>query len=762
MPPRATGASTIPRCRSSSPRDRARPTPPPPAACARSPSAASTAGAPRTTRAARLRCPTSTPSRGTAAAVVLAFDSDAMTKPEVHEALRRLRALLAKRKAEVTVAYLPALDSGAKVGLDDGSPPIPTGTSPSWRPSAATPSTTSRPSRPTTTSPTWRTSRAGWCSTTSRWCSSASSTSRPSTTRWRSAVVRAHACARLLRHLTAPADPVGGEALRQEPPRRPGARPLTSAAPHHQHFGGGHVPVGGGALAHLRVRRVGQLHGTRRRRGQQGAGGAGQRRATSAAAPSPAWWAKAWRMEPAEFEVFSAVCLAGIGDVVDTIEDRSITVPLERLAPGEKVESFRRRQVRAVTPTLARRLAAWAARHGEEIAATPPVMAAGVRGPRRRLLGTAARDRGCRRRPVARPRPRRPAPPSSAPPSSTRRTPPCRCASCATSPSCGPTDAPSVFSATLVEALDELEDAPWSELGTGAASAGPHGAVPERVRAAAADRPHRRRRREGLPLARLRAGVAALRDRPRAPPECCRRTRYTPPKTSVATGTTAAQKPYRASKLRMERMRRLLRRGVPGRLTTRRTATSARSTTSSARSSGASDAVLLRGARHRRRLLEAVTRAVRGARARTRRGASTPRAAGPLRPTSATDHNDQHGRLHRTRGDDYCAGRLTAPTSSSGWARPCWGRAPGSTSTPACSASPGRYRPTRLARGRLPGPPRLRLARPPAPSPLRLRRVPLPDVAGRRRGKEVRCPASGASPFERIDIPMTTDTRRPR
>lgn len=50
--------------------------------------------------------------------VILAFDSDAMEKPGVHDALSQLRAYLMKRGAEVAVMYLPAPD-GEKVGLDD-------------------------------------------------------------------------------------------------------------------------------------------------------------------------------------------------------------------------------------------------------------------------------------------------------------------------------------------------------------------------------------------------------------------------------------------------------------------------------------------------------------------------------------------------------------------------------------------------------------------------------------------------------------------
>jgi hypothetical protein len=51
--------------------------------------------------------------------VFLAFDSDAMTKREVHSALERLWRLLSDRGARVRVVYLPSGEFGTKTGLDD-------------------------------------------------------------------------------------------------------------------------------------------------------------------------------------------------------------------------------------------------------------------------------------------------------------------------------------------------------------------------------------------------------------------------------------------------------------------------------------------------------------------------------------------------------------------------------------------------------------------------------------------------------------------
>lgn len=49
----------------------------------------------------------------------IVFDSDVMTKPEVHKALVRLKAFLEHRKALVKVIYLEPAADGSKVGLDD-------------------------------------------------------------------------------------------------------------------------------------------------------------------------------------------------------------------------------------------------------------------------------------------------------------------------------------------------------------------------------------------------------------------------------------------------------------------------------------------------------------------------------------------------------------------------------------------------------------------------------------------------------------------
>jgi putative DNA primase/helicase len=51
--------------------------------------------------------------------VLLAFDSDVMTKPEVKGARDRLTAFLRKRGATVVPVYIPNGPNGEKQGLDD-------------------------------------------------------------------------------------------------------------------------------------------------------------------------------------------------------------------------------------------------------------------------------------------------------------------------------------------------------------------------------------------------------------------------------------------------------------------------------------------------------------------------------------------------------------------------------------------------------------------------------------------------------------------
>ena len=65
--------------------------------------------------------------------------------------------------------------------------------------------------------------------------------------------------------------------------------------------------------------------------------------------------------EPANFKVFSAKCIAGIGldNVPDTVRGRSIPFPMKRRKATEQVERLRARQVKVEIEPLVERLVAW-------------------------------------------------------------------------------------------------------------------------------------------------------------------------------------------------------------------------------------------------------------------------------------------------------------------------------------------------------------------------------------------------------------------
>lgn len=79
-----------------------------------------------------------------------------------------------------------------------------------------------------------------------------------------------------------------------------------------------------------------------------------------------------------EFPAYAACALAGIGDLPDTILDRSVIVPMKRRAPHENVEPFRERLVRDEAEALRERIAAWAAEHADELRDHWPDMPDGI------------------------------------------------------------------------------------------------------------------------------------------------------------------------------------------------------------------------------------------------------------------------------------------------------------------------------------------------------------------------------------------------
>ena len=79
-----------------------------------------------------------------------------------------------------------------------------------------------------------------------------------------------------------------------------------------------------------------------------------------------------------DFDVYSAVALAGIGELPDTIMTRSVIIKMRRRGPGEHVEQFRTRMHAPEGAILQGRLAGWASEVGEQAGAEIPEMPNGV------------------------------------------------------------------------------------------------------------------------------------------------------------------------------------------------------------------------------------------------------------------------------------------------------------------------------------------------------------------------------------------------
>jgi hypothetical protein len=77
-------------------------------------------------------------------------------------------------------------------------------------------------------------------------------------------------------------------------------------------------------------------------------------------------------MQVVEFPSFAPVALAGLsGALPDTIRSRSIRIPMRRRAPDEAVRAFRERTTRPEGERLGRRIAAWIARHADDVPDEP-------------------------------------------------------------------------------------------------------------------------------------------------------------------------------------------------------------------------------------------------------------------------------------------------------------------------------------------------------------------------------------------------------
>lgn len=77
---------------------------------------------------------------------------------------------------------------------------------------------------------------------------------------------------------------------------------------------------------------------------------------------------------PTEFPTFAMAALAGIGDMPDTIVDRSVNVALRRRTRDEKVSKFRARRDGTILENLRDQLAAWTAENLDALSAAEPPM----------------------------------------------------------------------------------------------------------------------------------------------------------------------------------------------------------------------------------------------------------------------------------------------------------------------------------------------------------------------------------------------------
>ncbi len=87
---------------------------------------------------------------------------------------------------------------------------------------------------------------------------------------------------------------------------------------------------------------------------------------------------EASKLEVKEFPAFAPVALAGLGDLPDTILDRSVVIRMRRRTADESIVPFRLRKVKARAQALRERMAAWAQAHQETLGEAEPEMPAGI------------------------------------------------------------------------------------------------------------------------------------------------------------------------------------------------------------------------------------------------------------------------------------------------------------------------------------------------------------------------------------------------
>jgi hypothetical protein len=316
--------------------------------------------------------------------VYIVFDSDVTTKPEVRDALVRLKAFLESRKATVEVVYLPAGDGGTKTGLDDylaaghtvdellalARPELPAPVRPEKQPAAY--------QGPPVMLGTLLDDIAAMfrryvVMTSEQADALALHAAHTHVIRFAETTPYPHAKSAEMRS--------GKSTLLKlclELVARPKASMNISDAAIYR-FVDGFPEAEPPTFIMDEVDRVFYAtgNGEQSRPELQGLVNAGFQRGPLGYATRIV--GEGSKMEAKDFRTFSPKVLAGIRDLPGTIADRTIPIVLKRKAPGETVARFRMKRVRAEVAPIRERLEAWAASASVDVLAdAEPVMPAGL------------------------------------------------------------------------------------------------------------------------------------------------------------------------------------------------------------------------------------------------------------------------------------------------------------------------------------------------------------------------------------------------
>jgi hypothetical protein len=160
-----------------------------------------------------------------------------------------------------------------------------------------------------------------------------------------------------------------------------------------------------------------------------------------------------------QLDTFAMALLAAIGELPDTIMDRAVVVRMRRRAPGEQVDPYRTRRDAPPLNQLRDRLATWARAHLRELQQAAPAMpledrAADSWEPLIAIADLAAGDWPARARDAAATMTQAEAQQEEDTSASVRLLADLRQIF---------TDVEALYTSTILEALHQLEDAPWAD-----------------------------------------------------------------------------------------------------------------------------------------------------------------------------------------------------------------------------------------------------------------------------------------------------------